>query len=149
MVSFLANFATRNLFSRPKQISPRGRHDYNRPIPQQTLYSQIGSLYTGYMRIIKRSVIREFGARHPQARNALDHWYQIVRKAEWLGTADIKRDFGNSVDFVMNNRAVFDVKGNDYRLIAEINYRRQAVFIRFMGTHAEYSKINADTVKIH
>ena len=117
--------------------------------PNKRFTPKLGICMMGYMRIIKRSVIREFGARHPQARNALDHWYQIVRKTEWLGTADIKRDFGNSVDFVMNNRAVFDVKGNDYRLIAEINYRRQAVFIRFIGTHAEYSKINADTVKIH
>lgn len=66
-----------------------------------------------------------------------------------MGTTDIKRDFGNSVDFVMNNRVIFDVKGNDYRLIAEINYRRQAVFVRFIGTHAEYSRIDADTVKIH
>ncbi|MFH1115797.1 MAG: type II toxin-antitoxin system HigB family toxin [Pseudomonadota bacterium] len=99
------------------------------------------------MRVIKRSVLLEFGKNHPQARVPLDHWYQLVRKGDWQNTVAVKTVFGTSVDFVAHNRAVFDIKGNQYRLIAEINYRRRIVFIRFLGTHAEYDKVDADAVK--
>ncbi len=101
------------------------------------------------MRVIKRSVLLKFGEDHPQARGPLDHWYQLAKEGKWEGSADIKRLFGNTVDFVAHNRVVFDIKGNDYRLIGEINYRRQVVFIRFLGTHAEYDKVDAETVKIY
>ncbi len=101
-----------------------------------------------HMRVIKRSVLLEFGEDHPQARSPLEHWYQLVKDGEWEGPADLKRVFGTAVDFVANNRAVFDIKGNDFRLIAEINYRRKAVFIRFIGTHKEYDKVDAATVKL-
>ncbi len=100
------------------------------------------------MRVIKRSVLLGFAKNHSQASGPLDHWYHMVKEGKWQGPADVKRIFGNGVDFVGNNRAVFDIKGNDYRLVGEINYRRQAVFIRFLGTHAEYDKIDAQTVKI-
>jgi mRNA interferase HigB len=63
--------------------------------------------------------------------------------------ADVKRDFGAGIDFVTNSRAIFNIKGNDYRLIAELNYRKRAVFIRFLGTHSEYDRVNAATVKDH
>ena len=59
----------------------------------------------------------------------------------------MKRVFGINVDIIRNNRAVFDIKDNEFRLIAEINYRRQAVFIRFLGTHATYDKVDATTIK--
>ena len=101
------------------------------------------------MRVIKRRVLQEFGEAHAQARVPLEHWYQLVKAGEWQNTVDLKRVFGTSVDFVANNRVVFDIKGNDYRLIAEINYRRQIMFIRFLGTHAEYDKVDADTVKLY
>jgi mRNA interferase HigB len=101
------------------------------------------------MRVIKRSVLLEFGKDHPQARVPLDHWYHVVKDGTWEGPADVKRTFGNTVDFVAHNRAVFDIKGNDYRLIAEINYRRRVLFIRFVGTHAEYDKVDAEEVKLY
>ncbi len=101
------------------------------------------------MRIIKRRVLQEFGEDHAQARVPLENWYQLVKNGEWENTAHVKRVFGTAVDFVANNRAVFDIKGNDYRLIAEINYQRQVVFIRFLGTHAEYDKVDADTIKLY
>jgi len=92
------------------------------------------------MRVIERSVLLKFGEDHPQARGPLDHWYHIVKEGKWQGPMGVRRIFGNTVDFVASNRAVLNVKGNDYRLIAEINYRRQVVFIRFLGAHAEYGK---------
>ena len=101
------------------------------------------------MRVIKRSVLLEFGEDHSQARVPLAHWYHIVKEGKWERPADVKRIFGNTVDFAANDRAVFDIKGNTYRLIAEINYRRQIVFIRFLGTHAEYDKVDAETVKLY
>jgi mRNA interferase HigB len=77
----------------------------------------------------------------------LEHWYRLVRAGRWQNTSDIKAVFGISVDFVAHNRVVFDIKGNAYRLIAELNYRTQAVYIRFLGTHHEYDSVDATTVK--
>jgi mRNA interferase HigB len=100
------------------------------------------------MRIIKRKVLEVFSQTHPKARGPLEHWFQLARSGEWRSPGDVKRVFGSSVDFVGNNRAIFDIKGNDFRLISEINYRTQVVFIRFVGTHAEYDKVDAATIKI-
>jgi mRNA interferase HigB len=83
----------------------------------------------------------------PQARSPLEHWYQLTRAGRWRTPADVKQDFGGEVDFVGNHRAVFNIQWNEFRLIGEINYRRQAVFIRFLGTHEEYEKVDADTVR--
>jgi len=101
------------------------------------------------MRVIKRSVLVEFGKRHPRASGSLNHWYQLAKAVAWEGPAQVRMIFGNTVDFIANNRAVFDIKGNDYRLIGEINYRRRAVYIRFLGTHSEYDKVDAETVKLY
>lgn len=99
------------------------------------------------MRVIKRKVLKDFYELHPQARHPLEHWLQLVKFGQWENTADVKGDFGSTVDFLANNRAVFDIKGNDYRLIAELNYKRKIVFIRFLGTHKEYEKVDATRVK--
>lgn len=99
------------------------------------------------MRVIKRKVLEDFWELHPQAHEPLEHWFHMVKGEKWQHPAQVKLAFGSSVDFVANNRAIFDIKGNDYRLIAEINYRRQLVFIRFLGTHKEYEKVAATTVK--
>jgi mRNA interferase HigB len=101
------------------------------------------------MRVIKRKTLVEFGERHPQARGPLGHWYELVKAGDWQGPADVKRVFGACVDFVGNNRAAFDIKGNDYRLITEINYHTRVIYIRFLGTHAEYDKIDAATVRLY
>jgi mRNA interferase HigB len=99
------------------------------------------------MRVIKRKALVEFGETHPQARRPLLNWYHPVKDGKWENTVDLKGVFGSTVDFVGNNRVVFDIKGDSYRLIAEINYRRRAVFIRFLGTHEEYDEVDAKTVK--
>lgn len=73
-------------------------------------------------------------------------WFSLVSKAEWAGPADVKTMFGASVDFVADNRIIFDISGNKYRLIVHAAYRFKRVLIKFVGTHAEYDKIDPETV---
>ena len=92
------------------------------------------------MRVIAKRKIVEYYSEHPLAKTALDDWYAKTEEAEWYSFADIKRTF-NSVDSVGNQHYVFNIKGNDYRLVVVIKFTPQHVFIRFIGTHAEYDKI--------
>lgn len=78
---------------------------------------------------------------HPDAQTALSDWYRKVSKAEWNNFSDIKKMF-NSVDNVGNKRFVFNIKGNNYRLVVIVLFVAKQVYIRFVGTHAEYDKIN-------
>ena len=92
------------------------------------------------MRVIARKKIVEYYSIHPQAKAALDEWYTKTEEAEWNSLQDIKQTF-NSVDYVGNQHYVFNIKGNDFRLVVVIKFTPQHVFIRFIGTHAEYDKI--------
>lgn len=92
------------------------------------------------MRIVTYKRILEFSKKHSDAENPLNFWYHTTTAKEWNNFNDIKQTF-NSVDYVGNNRFVFNIKGNDYRLIAIISFNAQKVYIRFIGTHAEYDKI--------
>lgn len=92
------------------------------------------------MRVIAKRKIVEYYTEHPQAKTALDDWYTKTEEAEWHSFADIKQTF-NSVDSVGNQHYVFNIKGNDYRLVVVVKFTPQHVFIRFIGTHAEYDKI--------
>jgi mRNA interferase HigB len=75
----------------------------------------------------------------------LDAWYDLVIKAEWRNPAELKMHLG-SVSILTSERVVFNIKGNDYRLIASINYTRQIVFVKWLGTHREYDEIDARKV---
>jgi mRNA interferase HigB len=98
------------------------------------------------VRIFSRSTLVEFWTRHADAEIPLRLWFSIVQNASWTGPADIKAVFG-SADFLPNNRVVFDIKGNNYRLIAQVKYGPlYLVYIRFVGTHAEYDRIDATSV---
>ena len=92
------------------------------------------------MRIIAKSTLVDYYTKNPQAKTALEDWYQKTSEAEWKCFADIKRTF-NSVDSVGNKRYVFNIKGNDYRLVVLILFIPQTVYIRFVGTHADYDRI--------
>ncbi len=92
------------------------------------------------MRVIARKKLVDYYTFHPQAKAALDEWYTKTEEAEWKSLQDIKQTF-NSVDYVGNQHYVFNIKGNDFRLIVVIKFTPQHVFIRFIGTHAEYDKI--------
>lgn len=97
------------------------------------------------MRIISRNKIIEYYNEHPDSKTALEEWYQKVKKAEWTCFNDIKRMF-NSVDSVGNQHYVFNIKGNNYRLIVVIKFTIKTVLIRFIGTHTEYDSIDAKNI---
>ena len=73
-------------------------------------------------------------------------WFAIVQKSSWSGPSDVKRQFGSAVDFVSDNRAIFDIGGNKYRLIVHVAYRFKRVLIKFVGTHKDYDRIDPETV---
>jgi mRNA interferase HigB len=98
------------------------------------------------MRVIARSTLVRFWASRGDARGPLQAWLAVARAAEWAGPQDIKIAFGTRADFLPRNRVVFDVGGNKYRLVAVILYRRKAIYVRFIGTHAEYDRIDATTI---
>lgn len=97
------------------------------------------------MRIISREPLRNFAAKHPQAEEPLDAWYRRAKHAKWQNPAEVKLDY-RTADILPDDRIVFNVGGNKYRLIVRANYRRQALFVRFIGTHAEYDQIDATTI---
>jgi mRNA interferase HigB len=97
------------------------------------------------MRIIALKTLREFWETHSDAQQSLQAWYDDARHAVWNSPADIKAAYRNA-SIVGNNRVVFNIKGNDYRLIVAVNYQFGIVYIRFVGSHASYDKIDAATV---
>lgn len=97
------------------------------------------------MHIIALKTLRVFWETHPDAEQPLRAWYAIARRAQWRTPADIRAVYG-SASFVGNNRVVFNIKGNDYRLIVLAEYNKGKLFIRFVGTHAEYDRIDASTI---
>jgi len=99
------------------------------------------------MRIVSHRKIKEFYETkvYENAKAALESWYQMVKEAEWKNFADIKSDF-NSVDNVGNQHYVFNIRGNKYRLVVVIKFVIGYVYIRFVGTHAEYDKIDSRTI---
>jgi len=97
------------------------------------------------MRIISLRTLRLFWAKHPDAEQPLRAWYAIARRAHWRTPTDIRADYGNA-SFVGNNRVVFNIKGNDYRLIVIAEYSKGKLFVRFVGTHADYDRIDANTI---
>lgn len=97
------------------------------------------------MRIIAKSKITDYYTENPDAEIALEDWYHKTKQAEWNSFADMKKTF-NSVDNVGNQHYVFNIKGNNYRLIVVIKFTIKTILIRFIGTHAEYDKIDAKNV---
>ena len=96
------------------------------------------------MRVIARKALREFWEKHNDVESALKSWYSEAEKSIWNSPNDIKEEYP-SASILANNRVVFNIKGNKYRLIAKINYDFKIVWIRFIGSHSEYDKINANT----
>ena len=98
------------------------------------------------MRVIAKRVLREFWEDHADSEQALKAWYQIANKADWPTPRDILNEFPRA-SVVGANRIVFRIRGNEYRLIVEVNYKFRRIWIRFIGTHAEYDKVDAETIK--
>jgi mRNA interferase HigB len=94
------------------------------------------------MQIVARRTLKKFWERHRQAEGPLRAWFAIVSKARWDGPADVKRQFGSTVDFLADNRLIFDIGGNKFRLIVRVSYQFGRVLVKFIGTHSDYNRIN-------
>ena len=103
------------------------------------------------VRIIARKTLREFveslrGRRDQRAvKSALDSWFHEVQATDWKAPTDVTRDYANAS--IVGDRVVFNIKGNSYRLVVAVHYRRQIVFIKWLGTHSAYNEIDVRTVK--
>ena len=97
------------------------------------------------MRVIALSRLRDCWQKHPQTERPLRNWYAEASRAEWKTPADIKAAHRNA-SFLPGNRVVFNIKGNDCRLVVAVHYDRGRMFIRFVGTHAEYDRIDPETI---
>jgi mRNA interferase HigB len=95
-------------------------------------------------RIIAKKTLKEFWEILPDCEQYLKTWYTIARTSDWKSPVEIKKAYA-SVSILKDNCVVFNIKGNSYRLIIKFNYERQWAFIRFIGNHNEYNKINAET----
>lgn len=97
------------------------------------------------VRIISRRVLREFAIKHPQSKLLLDDWYRTALRAKWATPAEIKQ-IARSADILPDNRVVFNLGGNRYRLIVKIEYEFWTIYIRFIGTHDDYDRVDATSI---
>ena len=97
------------------------------------------------MRVISVKRLKSFWEKHPDAESPLRSWYTETRRAQWRGPQDIKAAY-RTASILRNNRVVFNIKGNTYRLVVAVKYDFQVVYIRFIDSHAEYDKIKAEEV---
>jgi mRNA interferase HigB len=97
------------------------------------------------MHIISRQTLKQYWEAHPDVENALKAWFKEAEHALWASPIDIKPRYP-SADILSGNRVVFNIKRTDYRLVVKIHYNTGIIFIRFIGTHAEYDKIKAEKI---
>ena len=97
------------------------------------------------MRVVAKKILRDFWEKHEDCEQQLKAWFREAQKAEWKNPNQIKIEYP-SASILNDNRVVFNIKGNNYRLIVKINYEYEMIWIRFIGTHTEYDKISANTI---
>jgi mRNA interferase HigB len=101
----------------------------------------MGTFYIISVRVISRAILIDYYNRHKEIRSQLEAWFHEVKKAEWNTPQDVKENYRNA-SIIGGNKIVFNIKGNNYRLVTKINYKMKIVYIKFIGTHKEYDKIN-------
>ena len=97
------------------------------------------------MRIIALKALRDFWEKHPQAEVPLRAWHAIASRADWRSPADVKAAY-RAAGILGGNRVVFNIKGNEFRLVVAVHYNRGLIYIRFVGTHQQYDRINAEDI---
>ena len=97
------------------------------------------------MRVIAKRTLRDFWVKHADCEQQLKSWYRETEQSSWANINDLKKEYPNA-SILNDNRIVFNIKGNKYRLIVKLTFEYQICWIRFIGTHAEYDKINANTI---
>ena len=100
---------------------------------------------THYLRVIAKKILREFWTKYTDCEQQLKSWYREAEKSEWRNTHEIKKVYPTA-SVLGDNRVVFNIKGNNYRLIVRINFHYQMMWIRFVGTHKEYDRIDATKI---
>lgn len=96
-------------------------------------------------RIFSKGTLRDYWRKNPETEQYLKTWFETVAEANWKSPSDVKSSFANA-SILKDGRVVFNIKGNSFRLVARINYEKEWLFIRFIGTHQEYDKIDANTI---
>lgn len=102
--------------------------------------------YSVAVRVIAVASLRAFWLQHPDAEQPLKAWFEEASKASWMQPSDIKAQY-RSASILKNRRVVFNIKGNDYRLVVAVAYRLQIVYVKFIGTHPQYDAIDANTIE--
>lgn len=97
------------------------------------------------MRVIALKALRDFWERHSQAEVPLRAWHAIASRADWRSPADVKAAY-RAASFLSGNRVVFNIKGNEFRLVVAVHYNRGLIFVRFVGTHQQYDRINVEEI---
>jgi len=105
----------------------------------------LGTLYIISVRVIAKKTLVEYYEKNKEIKSWLEAWFHEAKNAEWKNPQEIKKKYA-SASIIGDNRVVFNIKGNKYRLVTKINYQMKKVFIRFIGTHKEYDKINAEEI---
>lgn len=98
------------------------------------------------MNVIALRALRLFWTEHPRAETPLTALFRLARVAQWSSPADVKEQFGTNVDFVGDNRIIFDIGGNKYRLVVRVSYEFRQVMVKFVGAHEEYDRIDAAAI---
>lgn len=101
----------------------------------------------GTMQIVSRKPLTEFSKKHPKAEGPLDAWYREAKRATWGKFADIRATY-RSADVVKGNRVIFNIGGNKYRLVVKVAYKVGVIYIKFIGTHKEYDRIDPTTIEL-
>ncbi len=96
-------------------------------------------------RIFSKSTLREYWEIHPDCEQYLKTWHDTALSSDWKTPNDVKQTYANA-SIIRNSRIVFNIKGNSYRLVVKFNFVKQWIFIRFIGTHSEYDKIDANSI---
>lgn len=96
-------------------------------------------------RIFSKSTLREYWEKHPETEQYLKTWYDTAMNSNWKNPNDVKQTYATA-SILKNERIVFNIKGNSFRLIVKLNFEKQWIFVRFIGTHSEYDKIDANTI---
>ena len=105
----------------------------------------LGTPYIISVHVISKKILVDYYNKHKETKSQLEAWYHEAKNAEWKNPQEIKQKYA-SASIIGGNRVVFNIKGNKYRLVTIINYQMKIVYIRFIGTHKEYDKINAEEI---
>ena len=105
----------------------------------------MGTIYIISVRVISKKILVEYYEKHKETKSQLETWYREAKNAEWRNPQEVKEKY-RSASIIGGNKVVFNIKGNKYRLVTRINYRMKIVYIKFIGTHKEYDKINVEEI---